>query len=264
MKDNNYLPKQIESILNKQKYLLNTVGMSNSIVRIYQDYVLKIEPKNSETDNVYNITKWLDGRLPVPDIICYVVEENKAYTLMNKIKGKMLCSNEYLSNPELLIKLAAQGLKQLQSININNCPYKESLLTRRLEIAEYNVNHKLVDINLESFIKNGFNNPAELLDWLKNNRPEEDLVFSHGDYCLPNIFVENDSISGFIDIGKMGPADKWQDISLALRSLRNNFNGTYTDGKKIYDFKDEIFLKEIGIDLDYQKYHYYLLLDELF
>ena len=47
-----------------------------------------------------------------------------------------------------------------------------------------------------------------------------------------NIFVKENEISGFIDIGKMGPADRWQDIAIAIRSLKHNFDGKYTDGKK--------------------------------
>ena len=66
---------------------------------------------------------------------------------------------------------------------------------------------------------------------VKCNRPEEDIVLTHGDFCLPNVFVKDGAISGFIDLGKMGPADRWQDIAIAIRSLEHNFNGKYTDGK---------------------------------
>jgi aminoglycoside phosphotransferase len=35
-----------------------------------------------------------------------------------------------------------------------------------------------------------FNTPKELYDYLLANQHEEELVFSHGDYCLPNVFLE--------------------------------------------------------------------------
>lgn len=163
--------------------------------------------------------------------------------------------------------LAAQGLKKLWEIDVKACPYQTSRLNERLKIAEYTVHNNLVDLSSaepETFGKNGFSNPKELLNWLKNNRPEEDIVLTHGDYCLPNIFVKENEISGFIDIGKTGPADRLQDIAIAIRSLKHNFDGKYTGGDKIFDFNPQMLLDELNINFDEQKYKYYILLDELF
>ena len=116
----------------------------------------------------------------------------------------------------------------------------------------------------ETFGKGGFKDPRELLEWLKNNRPPEDIVLTHGDYCLPNIFANGDRISGFIDLGKVGPADRWQDIAIAIRSLDHNFDGRYFSGEPIFDFKPQMFLDALGVEMNEEKYRYYYLLDELF
>ena len=116
----------------------------------------------------------------------------------------------------------------------------------------------------ETFEDGGFENPEELLEWLIYNRPPEDIVLTHGDYCLPNIFAKGDSISGFIDLGRAVPADRWQDIALAIRSLDHNFSGRYTDGKRIFDFKPQMLLDALGVEMNEEKYRYYILLDELF
>ena len=261
------IPGEIQRIIGKETYSLDKVGMSGSEVRIYDNHVLKIEPQNEETDNAYAITKWLNQQLPVPTMLAYCVKNGMAYTLMSKMGGKMLCAREYLKEPEQLIKIAAQGLKCLWEIDVTECAYQSSRLMKRLEAAEYNVMHDLVDLDNvepETFGPNGFRNPEELLKWLKNNRPDEDIVFTHGDYCLPNIFVTGSKINGFIDIGKMGPADRWQDVAIAIRSLTANFAGRYSDGKKICDFNPQMFLDELGIDYNGEKHRNYLLLDELF
>ena len=52
--------------------------------------------------------------------------------------------------------------------------------------------------------------------------------------------------------------------TIALRSLDHNFAGKYNDGKKYFDFKHQMLLDELEIDMDYDKYRYYILLDELF
>ena len=155
----------------------------------------------------------------------------------------------------------------LWETDVSDCPCSVSRLTNRLKAAEYNVAHGLVDIENtepETFGKGSFKDPEELLDWLKNNRPPEDIVLTHGDYCLPNIFAKGDQISGFIDLGKAGPADRWQDIAIAIRSLAHNFDGRYFNGKPIFDFKPQMLLDALGVEMNEGKYRYYYLLDELF
>ncbi len=40
-------------------------------------------------------------------------------------------------------------------------------------------------------------------------KTKEELVFSHGDLGDSNILVKNDKISGFIDFGRSGKADRY-------------------------------------------------------
>ena len=47
---------------------------------------------------------------------------------------------------------------------------------------------------------------------------------------MPNVFADGDRISGFIDLGKAGKADRWQDLAICYRSLKHNFEGRYNGG----------------------------------
>ncbi|WP_313134313.1 aminoglycoside 3'-phosphotransferase [Anaerocolumna sp.] len=184
---------------------------------------------------------------------------------MSKIRGEMSCSTEIMENPKGLVKILAQGLRMLWNIEISTCPANNSI-DNKLKLAEIRVSNNLCNIEdaePETYGTNGFSNPEELLQWLKNNKPMEELVFSHGDYCLPNIFISNNNINGFIDLGRSGIADKYQDIALCYRSLIRNFDGTY--GEKVYDgFDAAILFDELKIVPDWEKIKYYILLDELF
>ena len=88
-------------------------------------------------------------------------------------------------------------------------------------------------------------------------------MLSHGDYCLPNIFLQGGKISGFLDLGRAGTADKWQDIALCLRSLRQNFAGKFS-GQPQPGFSDKLLFDALGLKPNWEKIRYYTLLDELF
>ena len=102
--------------------------------------------------------------------------------------------------------------------------------------------------------------PKELLAWLKGNRPNQQLVFTHGDYCLPNLFVKGERISGFIDLGRSGLADPYQDIALCYRSLLHNLTQAGQDWHRYVS----LFFQELELTPDWEKIRYYILLDELF
>lgn len=47
-----YIPQQIKEIIGNQKYDQNNIGMSESTVLMFPEYVLKIQKRSLETDNV--------------------------------------------------------------------------------------------------------------------------------------------------------------------------------------------------------------------
>ena len=67
--------------------------------------------------------------------------------------------------------------------------------------------------------------------------------------------VKNDKISGFIDLGRSGKADKWYDIAFCVRSIRSDV------GEEKYV---KLFFDLLDIEPDLEKIKYYILLDELF
>ena len=89
-----------------------------------------------------------------------------------------------------------------------------------------------------------------------------DPVLSHGDFCLPNLFLQEDRVSGYLDLGFCAVADRYQDIALCYRSLLHNADGTY--GPVYPNIAPERLLSALGIAPDWEKVRYYRLLDELF
>ena len=253
-----YIPNIILQHVEGQQYTENTMGQSGAKVLIFPDYVLKIQDKSAESDNEIKISTWLQGRVPIPQVVEYCEIDQKLYVLMSRFKGKLFCDKEYLSQPKQLVKMVADALQKLWSVDLLGSPGEVSRLEHRLEAAKCNVENGLIDfenVEPETFGVQGFADAEELLHWLQTNQPAEDVVLTHGDFCLNNVFAKGNDLGGFIDIGKMGPADRWQDIAILLRDLK----GYLAD-----DFEPEMLLNELGIEMDEEKENYYRLLDELF
>ena len=134
-----YKQKKIKKIVDNQIYTRNEIEMSKSDVLIFSKYVLKIQKHTVETDNERDIAAWLNGRISVPQILEYCVENETAYTLMTRVNGKMLCDEEFLSNFAKMIRYVSEGIKQLWNVNVDDCPQKVSRLDERLKEARRNV-----------------------------------------------------------------------------------------------------------------------------
>ena len=259
------LPQNTKMLTEGKPFVCDDMGLSGSTVLLYDDMVLKIEPDSQTVQNTVAMMRWMAGKMPVPRVISHEVENGKSYLLMSRIEGKMACDESYLQNSNLMVKLLADTLKQLWQIDISDCPVTVNL-DDELREAQYNINNNLVDIENaqpDTYGENGFEGPQQLLDWLKANKPAYDPVLSHGDFCLPNVFYENDILSGLIDLGRSGVCDRYKDIALCWRSLQNNFNGSYS-GPIYPDFDADILFDALGIKPDRDKIRYYILLDELF
>ncbi|MDF2544232.1 MAG: aminoglycoside phosphotransferase [Herbinix sp.] len=253
------LPDQIKNHIVGMEYEQINVGCSQAGVYKYYSakevYYLKVEPKSGELDKEYKNMLWLNGKLPVPRIIAWASEKDTDYLLMADMGGNMLCDDFYLGDPHLTVSLLAQGINLLRTVDIKDCPIQNGLHTKLKDAAE-NIRLNRVDMSDWETSSNGFSSPQDLLDYLYSNIPrKEELVFTHGDYCFPNIFADKDQLTGFIDLGRAGVADLWQDVALCLRSLWHNFN------TKEYD---ELLLKQLNIPMDKEKLNYYILLDEMF
>ena len=260
-----YLPNEIKQFTASKSYESDNIGLSGSTVLIYDDMVLKIEPYNESLDSTVAVMKWAGDKLPVPKVMCYTVENDISYLLMSRITGEISCDEFYMEQSDTTVDILANGINMLQNTDITGCP-KEISFADDLATVQFNVDNNLVDetvIDYTLLNRFGITNIKELLKWLKSNVPDYEPVLSHGDYCMPNVVLKNEDISGFIDLGEMAISDKWKDIALCYISLKNNFNGFF--GGKIYpDFYADTLFEKLGIKPDWNKLNYYFLLNELF
>ncbi|MFC0472225.1 APH(3') family aminoglycoside O-phosphotransferase [Halalkalibacter kiskunsagensis] len=254
------VPQSLARLTNGYSWEQITIGHSDSMTFLLKgstyNHYLKIQPNNS-VENLYHEKEkieWLQGKLSVPEVLYYDKDEVNEYLLVTEIKGINASDKSYEANIHLLMELLALGLKTLHRLSIENCPFNQKL-DIKIEEAKRRVENGLVDEEDFDEIRIGLK-ARDLYKELILNKPQnEDLVFTHGDYCLPNIIIDQGKVSGFIDLGRAGVSDRYQDLALAIRSITYNFGEEYIP----------FFLKEYGYkELDETKISYYQLMDEFF
>lgn len=259
-----FIPESIRAHLPDEQFNLDSIGRSEASVLQFSDRILKIQKDCNVSANEYHMMRWLQGKLPVPEIIAADHVDGVRYLLMSRMPGRYLCDDAFLSDQHRLAELCAEGLQRLWAVDIADCPTRRTLDEKFREIEEGLrggwITAEQAD-QPETYGPNGFSSPAALFDWLVAHRPEEELVLSHGDYCLPNIFADGQELTGFIDIGLSGAADKWIDIEKGLWSMWANTTGFF--GGKQRPFDRQLLFNALGMQPDEDKLRYYSLLKEL-
>lgn len=197
--------------------------------------------------------EWLERRLSVPKVLQFAEDENNDYLLLSEISGSPACDDSLKRDVVRVIEQLAMGLKTIHSVSAADCPF-DARLDFAIEIVRERVEKGLVEQEDFDEERQG-KTPEDLFQELIAAVPiGEDLVFTHGDYCVPNVILENGNLSGFVDWGNAGVADRYQDLALFTRSVRDNF------GEGLEERAFEIY----GIEPDWEKTHFYRLLDEFF
>lgn len=208
--------------------------------------------------------RWLSDKIPTPRVLETALVDGFRWTLMTRVSGEMACAKTYRADPHRLVRVLAAALRSLWTVDLSGCPVDQTAAAK-LARARKLVEAGQVDLDLaepDTFGENGFPSPAALLQWLESNAPDDEPVLTHGDFCLPNLFLEDWSFSAFLDLGRSGCGDKWTDIAICWRSLRDNFGGHY--GEAVPGFHPDELFEALDIEKDAEKLRYYLLMDELF
>ncbi len=153
---------------------------------------------------------WLKGRLEVPEVLGYAATPEREWLVTSAIPGLCAFDTAIGLPREEVVRGLATALKRIHAIGVTGCPFD----TQRLAA-------KIADAGRQAAAK-GSEAAAEFEAFLARPRPPEDLVFCHGDYCQPNILFHQGRISGFIDLGYAGIADRYYDFGQAVMSLKRN------------------------------------------
>jgi kanamycin kinase len=154
---------------------------------------------------------------PGAKVIDYV-SDDEDWLVTEMVIGEDLTHEKYLLRPEWLCDTLAFTLRELHSVDTAKCPIKnrnESYLTTVDEghsIGRFDPSYYGSSIT-----------PEEAYEIVNASKSKlNGKVLLHGDYCLPNVIFNGDSLSGFIDLGNGGIGDPHIDVYWGIWTLKFN------------------------------------------
>lgn len=161
-------------------------------------------------------------------VVSYISDKND-WLLTKRIKGEDCTLDAYLADPVRLAKIMGKRLRMLHEADASDCPVKDRV-GEYIALAERN--YKTDNYDRSAFPDSfGYKSGAEAYTALQNGKHLlKNEVLIHGDYCLPNIMLDNWDFSGFIDVGNGGIGDRHIDLFWGVWTLWFNLKtGEYAD-----------------------------------
>ncbi|MEV7518908.1 APH(3'') family aminoglycoside O-phosphotransferase [Streptomyces diastaticus] len=207
---------------------------------------------------------WLSGRgVPGPRVLDWQSGDGGACLVTSAVCG---VPADQVSAADLHVawERIADAVRRLHEVPVSQCPFRRGLEAMvgvaRDVVSRDAVNREFLPVDQQQ------TSTVELLDRLARQVPRRreqeaaDTVVCHGDLCLPNIVLDPQTldVSGFVDLGRLGLADRHADLALLLANARE----TRVDEGQARA-ADMAFAERYGIALDHDRLRFYLGLDPL-
>ncbi|HVB92312.1 MAG TPA: aminoglycoside 3'-phosphotransferase [Acidimicrobiales bacterium] len=196
---------------------------------------------------------WAAAYLPVPTVVALEAVGESTVLVTQGLPGRDATDPVWRREVPRLVEALGRGLAAIHgAVGEEWCPFRFDI-ERALEHVRIRV--ETGDINVEGLhSEHAGLTPASALDRLRAEAPgSEDLVVCHGDYCPPNVLLTDGAVTGYVDLGELGVADRWWDISIGGWSVGWNFGEEF----------EQLFYQSYGIAADADRIRFYRLLYDL-
>lgn len=208
----NDFPKELHSIFKGAKVYDSSSHPTMTVLYSELGYYIKIAEKDALKKEA-ELAKLFEEKGMGVEVVSYI-SADRDYMVTREAKGEDALAPHHLGNPEKLCEVLAEAMKYLHSRPVEDVP---------------------VSLCMDTYVKAG-----------KGQCMKQD-TFIHGDFCLPNVILDDWKFSTFIDVGLAGAGDRHIDLYWVLWSLNYNLG---TD--KYTDYFLELYGKE-KVDMDILK-----------
>ncbi|MCL2427331.1 MAG: aminoglycoside 3'-phosphotransferase [Oscillospiraceae bacterium] len=182
-------------------------------------YFLKSARKGT-LEREATMTRYFQNKGLSAKVLTYV-SDTEDWLLTEKVHGDDCAAAMYLENPKRLCDTIAETLMMLHSLDYSDCPIQNHT---ELYLAGAKKNKQMGTYDNSSFPDSfGYTSSDEAWAVVESSGKllKTDTLL-HGDYCLPNVILNDWKLSGFIDLDNAGVGDKHVDIFWAIWSLHFN------------------------------------------
>ena len=211
-------PSELQSVLSGAKLFDSSCSPEAEVIFIDKDdgYFLKSSTQGSLKTEA-DMTQFFHSKGLAPNVLAYISGE-KDWLFTKKARGDDCVAAKYIEQPERLVDILAEQLYLLHHMDFTECPVKNH--TERY-IATAKKNYKTDNYDKSHFPDSwGYSSGEEAYAVIETQgRLLQSDTLLHGDYCLPNIILDDWKFSSFIDVDCGGVGDKHVDIFWALWTL---------------------------------------------
>lgn len=214
-------PTIFHALLNGAKIYDSSCSPNAKVYFIDKDtgYYLKTSSKGSLKKEA-QLTQFFHSKKLGAQVLAYE-SSTQDWLLTARIPGEDCTYAAYLDDPKRLCDTTAHLLRWLHSSNPTGCPIPNRT-EEYLATAQRNYHAGNFDLHLFS---EQFHYASPEAAWQMvstHGRELQSNTLIHGDYCLPNIMLNDWKFSGFLDLDTGGIGDRHVDLFWGAWSL--NFN----------------------------------------
>lgn len=166
------------------------------------------------------LTRYFHSKGLATEVLDYRSGE-RDWLLTRRMPGEDCTNAAFLVQPERLCDILGQRLRLLHELDYSGCPVPDRMESYRA-LAEQNYRTDRYEKSHfpDSF---GYETPEQAWDVIsrEGHLLKSDTLI-HGDYCLPNIMLNDWRFSGFVDLGNAGVGDRHIDLFWGVWSLGFN------------------------------------------
>jgi aminoglycoside phosphotransferase len=196
---------------------------------------------------------WAGLFAPVPRLIGRGGDAAGSWIITSALPGQNAIADQWKAQPGTAVRAIGEGLRALHdALPVSSCPFSWAAQDRladvrrraragRIDPASWHQVHRSLSLD-------------RAVALLADIPPADRLVVCHGDACAPNTLLASDGRwSAHVDLGDLGVADRWADLSIATWSTQWNYGPGW----------ERLLLDAYGVQEDADRIRYYRLLWEL-